>query len=81
MNGTTPWYKSQAIWGGIQASVAGAATAWFAFRTGDLTTAAGALQAAAVGAAGVVAAMGGVNAIIGRFRATTIIGKPLVPKV
>jgi hypothetical protein len=79
MIGTTPWYKSQAIWGGIQATIAGAITAWFAFRSGDLSSAAGALQAAAVGAAGVVASMGGINAIIGRARATTVIGP--APKV
>lgn len=60
-----PWYASQTIWGGVAvigASLGGGYNAW---RTGDMAGMSAALTAA----------MGGIAAIVGRFKATTAIGK------
>lgn len=65
-----PWYTSQAIWGGIAAVGAGLGAAYASYRAGDIAGA----------SAGLMAAFGGAQAIIGRFKATSFIGKPHVVK-
>ena len=61
---TKPWYVSQTIWGGVAAVLAGAGSLFYAAQAHDIP--------------GVVAAMtagwGGVTAIVGRLKATTVIG-------
>ena len=59
-----PWFASQTVWGGIAAIGAGMSGAYVAYKSGDVGGA----------SAGLMAAFGGLQAIIGRFRATTVIG-------
>jgi hypothetical protein len=68
MNGTKSWIASQAVWGGIAAIGAGLAGAYVAYKSGDMQGV----------SAGLLAAFGGVQAIIGRIKADTVIGaKPV----
>lgn len=61
-----PWWTSQTIWGGAATIVAGLAGAYWAYSHGDIN---GALLALAT-------AQGGLHAVVGRFQATQVIGKP-----
>lgn len=79
MNPNIPWYKSQTIWGGIQAVVGGLITVGVALRAGDISTAVTNGQTVFVAAAGLAASFGGLQAIIGRFKAVKPIGS--APKV
>jgi hypothetical protein len=58
------WYASQTIWGGVAAIGAGLGGAYASWKMGDM----GGMSA------GLMAAFGGVQAIIGRFKATATIG-------
>lgn len=82
MDSTLPknWWTSQAIWGGLSAVIGGLVTAGVALRTGDIATAAQAIQAVAVSGAGLLSVFGGLNAIIGRWKAKTTIASPSVVK-
>ena len=62
-----PWFASQTVWGGVAAIGAGLGGAYVAYKAGDITTA----------SAGLMAAFGGLQSIIGRFKATSTIGKPV----
>ena len=59
-----PFWASQTIWSSLSVIGASAAGAYLAWRSGDM---------AAFGAA-LTALLGGVNAIVGRWRAVTPIG-------
>ncbi len=59
-----PWYASQTIWGGVATIAASTGGAYAAFRAGDMNAAGTCLMAA----------MGGIMAIVGRFKATSTIG-------
>ena len=59
-----PWYSSQTIWGGVATIAASTGGAYAAFRAGDMNAAGTCLMAA----------MGGIMAIVGRFKATSTIG-------
>ena len=59
-----PFWASQTIWSSIAVVGSSMAGAWLAWRAGDL---------AAFGAA-LTAALGGLNAIVGRVRARSAIG-------
>ena len=59
------WIASQSIWGGIAAIGAGLGGAFIAWQAGDMN---------GVGA-GLLAAFGGVQAIVGRVKADAVIGK------
>jgi hypothetical protein len=59
-----PFWASQTIWSSMAVVGSSLAGAWLAWRGGDI---------AAFGAA-LTAALGGLNAIVGRMRATTSIG-------
>lgn len=63
MDSGKPFWASQTIWSGIAVIGAGASGAVLAWKSGDM---------AGFGAA-LTAMMGGINAIIGRFRATSSI--------
>ena len=71
MDGVKSWLKSQTIFGGVAAVVGGAGMIWKAYATGTLDP--------SVIMAGSTAIWGGVTAIIGRVKATTVIGKPAAP--
>ena len=58
-----PFWASQTIWSSIAVIGASAAGAWLAWGAGDM---------AAFGAA-LTAVLGGVNAIVGRFRAVSLV--------
>ena len=58
-----PFWASQTIWSALAVVGASVAGAWLAWRSGDLEAFAAALTAA----------LGGLNAIVGRIRATTVI--------
>ena len=73
MTNTTPWYKSQTIWGGLQAVVGGSIAVYMALKSGDVGSAVTAGQTVFVAAAGLASAFGGLQAIIGRFKATKTI--------
>jgi hypothetical protein len=60
---TKPFWASQTIWSALAVVGASVAGAWLAWRSGDLEAFAAALTAA----------LGGLNAIVGRIRATTVI--------
>ncbi len=61
---TKPFWASQTIWSSLAVIGSSAAGAFLAWRSGDF---------AAFGAA-VTAVLGGLNAIVGRVRAVTLIG-------
>jgi hypothetical protein len=63
-----PWYASQTVWGGVAAIGGGLGTAWLGYSMRDPLSV----------SAGLTAAYGGLQSIIGRFKATTTIGKPVV---
>ena len=69
MNGTTPWYKSKGILGGISAIASGGYAAYMGYVAHDTTAV----------MAGMTAAFGGLMAVIGRAQATTTIGIPAKP--
>jgi lysozyme len=73
MTNTTPWYKSQTIWGGLQAVVGGSIAVYMALKAGDVGSAVTAGQTVFVAAAGLASAFGGLQAVIGRFKATKMI--------
>ena len=59
------WWASQTIWGGVSVIGSSLAGAWIAYKSGNLE---------AMGAA-LMAAFGGIQAIIGRVRADAAIRK------
>ncbi len=61
---TKPMWTSQTVWGAAAAIGAGFCTAIYAYHTGDQVTALSSL----------VAAFGGITALVGRIKATTQIG-------
>lgn len=63
-----PWYASSTIWGGIMAIGSGLGGAYYGYTQKDPLMI----------SAGLTSAYGGLQAIIGRFKATTPIGKPAV---
>ena len=65
-----PWYASQTIWGGVAAIGGGLGVAYVSYKSGDVAGA----------SAGLMAAFGGLQSIIGRMKATAVIGKPAVAK-
>lgn len=73
MEGIKSWIKSQTIFGGVASVVGGVGMIWKAYATGALDP--------TVIMAGSTAIWGGVTAIIGRVKATTVIGKPAAPVV
>jgi hypothetical protein len=68
---TKPMWTSQTVWGAIAAIGAGLSTAVYAYQTGNFGEAMTSL----------VAAMGGVTALIGRINATSQIGRAVVTAV
>lgn len=62
---TKPMWASQTVWGALAAIGAGLGTAIYSYRMGDPGTALTAL----------VAAFGGLTAMVGRIKATSQIGK------
>lgn len=64
MNGYKSWIASQTVWGGIAAIGAGLGAAFVAWQGKDMNGV----------AAGLMAAFGGVQAIVGRIKADTTIG-------
>lgn len=58
-----PFWASQTIWSAVAVVGSSAAGAWLAWLSGDM---------AAFGAA-LTALLGGMNAIVGRFRATSLV--------
>lgn len=70
MDNNKPWYASQTVWGGVAAIGAGLGAAYASYKAGDVGGA----------SAGLMAAFGGLQAIIGRFKATAAIGKPVGAK-
>ena len=70
MDNNKPWYASQTVWGGISAIGGGLGTAWLGYTMRDPVTM----------GAGLTAAFGGLQSIIGRFKADTPIGKPVAAK-
>lgn len=79
MNGTTPWYASQTIWGGLQAVVGGVVTTYLALRGGNIAGAIDSGQQVVIAVAALASAFGGLQAIIGRFKATKMVGKAVTP--
>ena len=75
MDSTKPWYASQAIWGGIGAILGGLGAAYTALKSGNIADAVSNGQAAIVAIMGIISAFGGLQAIIGRVKATSTIGK------
>lgn len=59
------WYTSQAVWGGVAAVGAGLGGAYWGWMNKDPTAI----------SAGLSAAFGGVMAVVGRFKATDVLGK------
>jgi hypothetical protein len=63
LDSTKPFWASQTIWSSIAVIGSSAAGAWLAWAAGDMT---------AFGAA-LTAILGGVSAIVGRFRAVSLV--------
>lgn len=63
LENSKPFWASQTIWSAIAVVGSSAAGAWLAWSSGDI---------GAFGAA-LTAMLGGVNAIVGRFRATSFV--------
>lgn len=68
---TKPIWTSQTAWGALAAIGAGLGTAIYAYHTGDSGTA----------LASLIAAFGGLTALVGRIKATSQIGKAVVSAI
>jgi hypothetical protein len=62
-----PWYASLGIWSGIGSIGAGFGTAYYGYTQKDPNMVAG----------GLTAAFSGVGAVVGRFKANSVIGKAI----
>ena len=69
-----PWYASQTIWGGLGAIIGGTVAAYSALKTGDIAGVVSNAQQVFVVVSSMAAAFGGLQAVIGRFKAVKPIG-------
>ena len=63
-----PWYASQTVWGAVIAILSSIGGAYYAYKTQNFDAVVTSLSAA----------LGGVLAFIGRFKATATVGKAVV---